>query len=234
MWEDIITYKYNDFTLTSDDLNIITALVVEFESNIGKLTQEICGAESAVQVPGTELQADSNKWHTTRWQRVTASTCKIVHSYGKRICKSEPLNFQNFLWQKLWSTDNVSSADMLYGIMEEPAARKRYSETTGKINMIRGSHSCWRKKEFNVGSQCFTINGNKLVLKKKHAYYLQIQQQLLVTGAPYCDFVLHTPMGEPSIQRIYIDKQVAADIVILVPEYFLMRVRRNLPPVIML
>ena len=138
MWEDIITYKYNDFTLTSDDLNIITALVVEFESNIGKLTREICGAESTGQVPGTELQADSNKWHTTRWQRITTSTCKVVLSYGKRICKSEPLNCQNFLWQKLWSTDNVSSADMLYGIMEEPAARKRYSETTGKIAMISG------------------------------------------------------------------------------------------------
>ena len=99
------------------------------------------------------------------------------------------------------------------------------------------------KKEFNVGSRCFTINGNTLVLKKKHAYYLQIQQQLLVTGASYCDFVLHTPMGEPSVQRIYIDKQVAADIVkysyefgrkVLVREYFLMSVPRNLPPVIML
>ena len=113
MWEVNLNYKYNDFTLTSDDLNIITALVVEFESNIGKLTHEIYGAESAAHVSGTELQAESVEWHTTRWQCITASTCKVVINCGKRICESEPLNCQNFLWQKLWSTNKVSSADVV-------------------------------------------------------------------------------------------------------------------------
>ena len=75
---------------------------------------------------GQKRKKDPKALHlATRWQHITASTCKVVLSYRKRICKSEPLNCQNFLWQKLWSTDNESSADMLYGINGRACCQKK-------------------------------------------------------------------------------------------------------------
>ena len=41
-------------------------------------------------------------------------------------------------------------------------------------------------------SSCLEMVDSSLKLKRKHAYYYQIQQQLLVTGRLYCDFVVCT------------------------------------------
>ena len=56
----------------------------------------------------------------------------------------------------------------------------------------------------SIQSQCFliVISGDKLILKETHAYFYQIQHQLLVTGLSWCDFVLWSPKGDISIQRI--------------------------------
>ena len=59
----------------------------------------------------------------------------------------------------------------------------------------------------------------------------------MVTDDPYCDFVLHSKMGNPSIERIDLDDLLAKNIDfyarefwerVYIPEYFLMRVPRNL------
>lgn len=42
-------------------------------------------------------------------------------------------------------------------------------------------------------------------LKNNHEYYFQIQGQLLVTGAPFCDFVVYTTT-DFSVQRILPDE----------------------------
>ena len=41
-------------------------------------------------------------------------------------------------------------------------------------------------------------------LKKDHAYYTQVQGQLALTGAEWCDFVVYTHKGL-IIQRIYFE-----------------------------
>ena len=43
---------------------------------------------------------------------------------------------------------------------------------------------------------------DKLTLKQNHSYYYQIQLQLLVTVFPYCNFILHSPKGPPSSEKI--------------------------------
>ena len=50
--------------------------------------------------------------------------------------------------------------------------------------------------------QCFEVKNRELLLKENHAYFYQIQLQMLVTGLSFCDSVLHSPEGPPSIQRI--------------------------------
>ena len=89
---------------------------------------------------------------------------------------------------------------------------------------------------------CFKVENESLKLKRKHSYHFQIQQQLLVTGLSFCDFVLHSMKGPPSVERIYANLEIQNDIsrniytfwkMVFIPEYFLMKIPRNLDPVIM-
>ena len=93
----------------------------------------------------------------------------------------------------------------------------------------------------NIGQQCFFVDDGKLLLRRNHPYYYQIQLQLMVTEALYCDFVLHSPLGSPSIERITPDNTPDNNLIdsisdytrefwerVLIPEYFLMRIPRDL------
>ena len=51
---------------------------------------------------------------------------------------------------------------------------------------------------------CKVVNGN-LSLKKNHNYYFQVQGQLVITHAKWCDFCVYTPHGF-SVERITFDK----------------------------
>ena len=53
-----------------------------------------------------------------------------------------------------------------------------------------------------VKRQCFHVGGRNLVLKMSHSYYFQVQLQLLVTEAKYCDFILYSNVGDSHIERI--------------------------------
>ena len=56
--------------------------------------------------------------------------------------------------------------------------------------------------------QCFKVVDNKILLKISNSYYYQIQLQLLVTEAKYCDFVLYSDIRKIYIQRIFKDKDL--------------------------
>ena len=93
-----------------------------------------------------------------------------------------------------------------------------------------------------VKRQCFDVVNDKLLLKKTHMYYFQIQLQLLITEAKYCEFVLYSNKGPISVERINPDFNLQSRIVestrlfwekVYLPEYFLMRVPRGLMPLVM-
>ena len=90
--------------------------------------------------------------------------------------------------------------------------------------------------------QCFKIEDDNLLLRESHSYYYQIQLQLLVTGCHFCDFVLYSAKGPPSIQRINENKTFQYHMVqalsafwhrVLIPDFFEMRVPRELQPFIL-
>ena len=54
-----------------------------------------------------------------------------------------------------------------------------------------------------VKRQCFVVDDKKLVLKR--TFFYQIQLQLLVTEARFCDFVLYPAKRPVKIERIYPD-----------------------------
>ena len=91
-------------------------------------------------------------------------------------------------------------------------------------------------------SQCFTVENGKCVLRQTHAYYYQVQMQLLITERDFCDFILYAEEDEVSIERIYRNEPVIAEILsslttlwhrVLAPEIFEMRVPRGLHPFIL-
>ena len=60
----------------------------------------------------------------------------------------------------------------------------------------------WVKSDV-PSSACVSSNDlGILVLKKSHAYYYQIQLQLIITEAQYCDFLLYSKVINPHVKRI--------------------------------
>ena len=51
-----------------------------------------------------------------------------------------------------------------------------------------------------------TIKDSALDLSTSHDYYLQLQGQMALTGATWCDFVIYTKKGL-SVQRIWFDEK---------------------------
>lgn len=93
-----------------------------------------------------------------------------------------------------------------------------------------------------VARQCFKIEDGQLILKRTHSYYYQIQLQLLITEASFCDFMLYSKKGPSSIERIFPDTDFQERIVestrlfwekVFIPEYFFMRVPRDLLPFVL-
>ena len=77
--------------------------------------------------------------------------------------------------------------------------------------------------------QCFHVNGRNLALKKSQSYYFQVQLQLLITKAKYCDFIVYSNVGDAHIERIYNDINLQERIVrsskifwsqVMISEYF--------------
>ena len=93
-----------------------------------------------------------------------------------------------------------------------------------------------------LSKQCFALNDNNISLKRSHLYFYQVQLQLLITEADYCDFILYSSAGKNYVGRIVKDDDVQRQIIkytklfwqkILIPEYFIMRIPRELLPIVL-
>ena len=93
-----------------------------------------------------------------------------------------------------------------------------------------------------LNQQCFKVVDGKLILRESNMYYYQVQLLLLVTDFDACDFVLHSPKEQSSVQRILRDGQLLSRLrqslsalwhKVLAPEIFEMRVPRNLHPIVL-
>ena len=82
-----------------------------------------------------------------------------------------------------------------------------------KISLVLPRFKCPRSK-FNVTPEeacsnpsfCLELVNGSPRLKRNHEYYDQIQGQMALTGAKWCDFIVYTSRGL-SIERIPFDKE---------------------------
>lgn len=110
------------------------------------------------------------------------------------------------------------------------------------VDELLQQHKDGKLSSKTLSQQCFTISDDSLKFRESHAYYYEIQLQMLVTDLDFCDFILHSPKGPPSIQRIVRDIPLLYSLrhslsvfwhKVLAPEILEMRVPRNLHPFVM-
>ena len=66
---------------------------------------------------------------------------------------------------------------------------------------------------------CLTVNNQGIKINQEHSYFDQIQFQMGLTGAPWCDFIVYTLKGMV-IDRVYFDRDHFVTLVSRVNEFY--------------
>lgn len=70
-------------------------------------------------------------------------------------------------------------------------------------------------------SSCLIVIDDNVSLDHKHAYYYQVQAQIFITEADYCDFVVWTAQ-DIHIERIYPDEELWSEVEVKSSKFFLL------------
>lgn len=71
---------------------------------------------------------------------------------------------------------------------------------------------CQRHSEIDSSVSCLSTSDGKLSIDKNHAYYYQVQCQLLLTANEYCDFVVWTDK-DLFLKRLKFDENFCNDMI---------------------
>jgi hypothetical protein len=81
-------------------------------------------------IANTDVQAESEEWHTCCWLRITASIAKQANNLGNILNlhgdSADMQKFQPFLRNSIWGLNQYRSKDMQYGIENEDETRSDY------------------------------------------------------------------------------------------------------------
>ena len=145
------------------------------------------------------------------------------------------------LWVNKKSIHLAASPDGL-NIMIKSNCMLKYRFKCLKIFGNRTIEQLILDKPPELSKQCFELNDNNISLKWSHLYFHQVQLQLLITEADYCGFTLHSSAGEICVETIVKDDDVQRQIIkytklfwekILIPEYFIIRIPKELLPTVL-
>lgn len=225
----------------SQQFRRLTASKCQIACNVGKL---VCSEapEAAVRahnfIKSNVWKLDNNSVFPTFWMKYGLdSEPKAINKYEEqtnaKVCQTGLWVNPNFPFLGC-SPDGLVSDNGLVEIKSLKVFKNDKIEDiiSGKVSLPKDT----------IKRQCFIIKDGKCVLRQKHAYYFQVQMQLLVTERDFCDFILYAEEGEVSIERIYRNESVIAEILssltalwhrVLAPEIFEMRVPRGLHPFIL-
>ena len=122
---------------------------------------------------------------------VHPDSCECCDHHTKCCtCKFKNLNG----WTKSWKDFKLSPADKSYfGLLEIKCPYK--------------NRNCNLREATEDSTFCITKHDH-YHLKTAHAYFIQLQGQLAITGLPWCDFcVFLTESKDIFVQRIYFDAE---------------------------
>ncbi|KAM9536939.1 uncharacterized protein ACWYII_040760 [Salvelinus alpinus] len=181
----------------------------------------------------TREQSSSPEWHQLRKMRITSSRFR-------EVCHARGETSADRLAERMFKGSGVQTVEMKRGLAMEPVAVQEYC-TLKNVNFfpcgfvvhpdgpwlgsspdgiifdpsVRPHFVLLEVKCPNVPSyvDCpyLKIQNGELKLKRCHAYYWQVQGQILLTGCSWCDFVI-CAQEDILVERIYKDLQVSKTI----------------------
>ncbi|KAL4008418.1 hypothetical protein ACER0C_002270 [Sarotherodon galilaeus] len=185
-------------------------------------------AATVTEAQAEEIEAQTRSQHMTpawfcwRAGRITAS---VMHA---ALATSLDTPAQSVV-DHVCYPERTSTVQTRWGIEHEEHARKAYTEKNQKLQ-VRLCGFCVNTNFPEVGASpdgltmcdccgkgikqalaaqvkdfCLEVAANGLQLKRAHPYYCQVQTQIFVTGANYCDLVIWT-------QRDFVVKCIFPDV----------------------
>ena len=298
MWQTLLKIEYSNYQLAPERKEVLLNLSYILHTNMRDIAE---GQSCAFVVDETDLQVDSDVWHSHRWRRLTASTAKEAMLLCKNL-REQPDNdkcgqrLRTFMRKNLWGLDRAETAYMRLGMQKEAEARQDYTKvlleksplatvkTSGlwvnprwpqlacspdglvydpsepssdglleikvlkllqmySVNELQVAVAENKVSKPAVNSACFKITSDgKLELRQSHTYHYQVQFQMAITSKVWCDFVLWSSKGKPSVQRIYRNEEIISELLTslmwlwkhaVAPEVFEMRSPRELVPFVL-
>ena len=211
MWETALRFFYEDYELGKERKTVLLEQLATLEENLSPSSTCIpAGSFGAAEIPGTAGQSDSPAWFRERQFRITASKCKQACLQGK---DSGEIVWKSFHWisKKLCSPKFAFLAASPDGLVTEHGksiiTEIKCLKLFREMSVEELVQQCKDGKISSdvLNQQCFKVVDGKLILRESHMYYYQVQLLLLVIDFDACDFVLHSPKGQPSVQRILMD-----------------------------
>ena len=175
---------------------------------------------------GGKMEQRTDEWFAARLGKVTASrVADVIAKTAKGYGASRDNYMAQLICERLTGkpTEMFSNAAMEWGTEQEPHARAAYSAKTGELveevgfiphHAIPGSGA---SPDGFVGDALVeikcpnTATHLEYVLSGKppEKYVTQMQWQMAVTGAPWCDFVSYDPRLPEHLQMLIV--RVARD-----------------------
>ena len=223
-----------------------------------QLSSDVCW-----HMDGTEDQSLSSLWHQKRRGRITASSFKKFTANPFSFCQKlwdSPVDLSKIpaiAWGQNHEKEALSCYEKKCKKSVTPCGlfvSKRLPFIGASPDGLLDSESLvevkcpymlkdafpWDLDKLNVSQKssfCCTLTADKkLVLKRSHPYFTQIQVQMMVTGRKTCDFIIWTPKSlhveTIPYDRLFLDplleKAAKSYQNIVVPEYFENRQPRRL------
>ena len=141
MWESLLQINYEDWKLEASDNILYRDLSLQFVEDFEKHNHVILKSNICCQIPDTQNQAESDRWHSERRFRITASKCQSAVNLGENLSKYDSLRPHfNWLKKNLWFPEYFCNRYMQYGIDNEEIALKEYSN---RMNVLVGFSGLW-------------------------------------------------------------------------------------------
>ena len=220
MWQQLLVFEYQDYELGAEREKILHEQVLiaisGFHENIQQYDKDLKSNSVAVHVTGTEDQSDCDLWKQMRNLRITASNVKDFSSNpASQVSKIWELKSLDHIPAIRWGRQSEEKARLKYEEVTGLEAKKCGIFIHRKFPFCGASPDAWLEEGKGIveikcpflikdkiptdfsgltGAQinafpCY-VKDSKLCLKLSHKYFYQVQFQLMVTGAEYCDFVI--------------------------------------------
>jgi hypothetical protein len=196
----------------------------EYKPLLGSLTIDFNKAHEIQE--GTQEQSNSQRWHIERKTRLTASKFyELLHrksislKYIRSILDPKPFNSTS----TSYGIANEKKAREMYvkrqglhvhdcGLCVNPEFPFLGATPDGivceegtcgiiEIKCPYSARDMTIDESLSLPNFCLHETDGKINLKKSHAYYCQVQGQLMITGVNFCDFLVFT-RKEIHIERI--------------------------------